>query len=99
MHCTSQYTKNTNNILSNYLIFHIFGAFSSKKYHFSPKSPEFRRKVAEFRPKVAEFHPEFPEFHFSNLNSPSVRKTRNSAEFRPKFRYRTRPGFVLKTKR
>ena len=74
MHCTSQYTKDTNNILSNYLIFHIFGAFSSKKYHFSPKSPEFRRKVAEFRPKVAEFHPEFPEFHFSNLNSPPFGK-------------------------
>ena len=34
MHCTSQYTKDTNNILSNYLILHIFGAFSSKKIQF-----------------------------------------------------------------
>ena len=34
MHCTSQYTKDTNNILSNYLIFHIFGAFSSKNIIF-----------------------------------------------------------------
>ena len=34
MHCTSQYTKNTNNILSNYLILHIFGAFSSQKIPF-----------------------------------------------------------------
>ena len=82
MHCTSQYTKDTNNILSNYLIFHIFGAFSSKKYHFSPKSPEFRRKVAEFRQKVAEFRPEFLEFYFSNLNSSSVRKTRDTGQGR-----------------
>ena len=68
IHCTSQYTKDTNNILSNYLILHIFGAFSSKKYHFSPKSPEFCRKVTEF--------------HFSNLNSPSVRKTRDTGQGR-----------------
>ena len=72
----------------------MFGAFVVKKWHFPPKSPEFRRKVAEFRRKVAEFRPEFPEFRFLNLNSPSVRKMRFSAEFR--FRWST--GFVKKRK-
>ena len=69
----------------------MFGAFVVKKWHFPPESPEFRRKVAEFRP-------EFPEFRFLNLNSPSVRKMRFSAEFRPEFRFRWSPGFVKKRK-
>ena len=77
----------------------MFGAFVVKKWHFPPESPEFRRKVAEFRRKVAEFRPEFPEFRFLNLNSPSVRKMRFSAEFRPEFRFRWSAGFVKKTKR
>ena len=59
---------------------------------FSTRSPEFRRKLAEFRP-------EFSEFRFLNLNSPSVRKMRFSAEFRPEFRFRWSAGFVKKTKR
>jgi len=77
----------------------MFGVFVVKKWHFPPESPEFRRKVAEFRRKVAEFRPEFPEFRFLNLNSPSVRKMRFSAEFRPEFRFRWSAGFVKKTKR
>ena len=68
------------NILSNYLILHMFGAFVVKKWHFPPESPEFR--------------PKFPEFCFLNLNSPSVRKMRFSAEFR----FRWSPGFVKKRK-
>ena len=76
----------------------MFGAFVVKKWHFPPESPEFRRKVAEFRRKVAEFRPEFPEFRFLNLNSPSVRKMRFSAEFRPEFRFRWSAGFVKKRK-
>ena len=70
----------------------MFGAFVVKKWHFPPESPEFRRKVAEFRP-------EFPEFRFLNLNSPSVRKMRFSAEFRPEFRFRWSAGFVKKNEK
>ena len=69
----------------------MFGAFVVKKWHFPTESPEFCRKVAEFRS-------EFPEFRFLNLNSPSVRKMRFSAEFRLEFRFRWSAGFVKKRK-
>ena len=84
MHCTLQYTIDTKNILSNYVILHMFGAFVVKKWHFPPESPEFR--------------PKFPEFRFLNLNSPSFRKMRFSTEFRPEFCFRWSSGFVKKTK-
>ena len=35
MHCTLKYTKDFNNILSNYLIVHMFRAFSSQKMPYS----------------------------------------------------------------
>ena len=76
MHCTSQYTKDTNNILSNYLIFHIFGAFSSKKIQF------FTEKFGILPESNGIPFFKF-EFTFRSENTG----------------YRTRPGFVLKTKR
>ena len=38
MHCTLQYTIDTKNILSNYLILHMFGAFVVKNNIFHQKS-------------------------------------------------------------
>ena len=57
MHCTSQYTKNTNNIISNYLILHIFGAFSSQKIPFFTEKSGIPPESSGIPPKSSGIPP------------------------------------------
>ena len=53
MHCTLQYTIDTKNILSNYLILHIFGAFSSQKIPFFTKKSGIPPKSSGIQPGIS----------------------------------------------
>ena len=65
MHCTLKYTKDSNNILSNYLIVHMFRAFSSQKMPYSNGQSGIPTKKSEnFEKSEFEF-----EFSFRSENS------------------------------
>ena len=78
--------------------FSIFSVIPSQNKIFRFTNSEFRPLDTKFRPKSPKFRRYTSEFRFLNSNSLSVRKQRNSAKFRPKFRFRQLPGFHRKTK-